>query len=62
MRPRDLTSEMIIAAGKKLLAEGKNVTPMAIRKLTRGGDICHIIHVWNNYQLDNGNTDPNPSE
>lgn len=62
MRPRDLTSEMIIAAGNKLLAEGKNVTPLAIYELTRGGDICHIIHVWNNYQLDNSNTDPNPSE
>ena len=46
----------------KLLAEGKNVTSLAIYELTRGGDICHIIHVWNNYQLDNGNTDPNPSE
>lgn len=30
MRPRDLTSEMIIAAGNKLLAEGKNVTSLAI--------------------------------
>ncbi len=62
MRPRDLTSEMIIAAGNKLLEEGKNVTPMAIRKLTRGGDICHIIHVWDSYLLEQRNTAPNPSE
>lgn len=50
MKPATYTDEEIIAAGEKLLTDGKRVSPFAIRNAIGGGNPARIKKIWEEHQ------------
>jgi chromosome segregation ATPase len=46
MRPTEYTDQQIIEAGEQLLAEGRNVTGFALRKIVGGGNPTRLKSIW----------------
>ncbi|WP_457805569.1 DNA-binding protein [Stenotrophomonas maltophilia] len=62
MRPAEISPDAVIAAGKQLLAENRNVTAFALREAVGGGNAQRLRQIWSAHLAASSESDSAPAE